>query len=1300
MKRIFALLAALCCLAFACCLSEDGNLIYNRDFEMEEGGIFPEGWYASGWNSANSLYDVVEEDEGRCLYIDSFENNDARWVQDVIVTPGESYRVSCYVKAENCSDEGRGANISILNTSVYSESVYDTDGQWVLLELYGRAGKKQDLIAVALRIGGYSGDCTGKAWFRDVRVEKSDIPDGFDAESFATFEPYVPSVQNEELSSLPQRQTPKWALVSFAAVLAFVFLSVRLGKKCDKRAEPGRVWEKLSVSAALMLALAIRIYYAIKVRGYSIDITDFMAWGESFRANGLRFYANVSFCDYPPVYMMLMGFVSWLRQTLGVAYDSSVHVLMVKSIPILCDLATAAVVYRLARKKWDPTKAMILCSFVLVNPAYIVNSAAWGQVDSVLALLLMLCVLWAMDRKWPLALSAFALAVLTKPQALIFGPLGLILLAKDCIRDEKSRRSGLTGLCSAVGIIYLVCLPFALNVYAAEDGKNVLAAVLFPIKWIWGQWFSAAGGYARLSVNACNLYTLLGKNWGNLGRDAMSIFSWSALAVSYLFAAGIMVFGKRRGRLPLAGAALMALLFAFAPMMHERYLFPVLALSLIAYIRIGDRRILYYFIAATAAQFLNAAMVLEWGQYRGFEDYGHLQASEQTVNAVVSAVNVLGALFIAWTALDVSLLGKVQRVKEYDAPSAGLEKHDYRLHLKRLDALLMAGVTLVYSAFAFWNLGTAKSPENEWVSGEYREQVTFDLGEIKTYRFTYFGGICNNNFTVSLSNDGENWTEENPAAYAAGYMYRWIWYAPQRMNTDGSFSNAYEDGLRTVDTGESGARVTYATDRDKYPLQTSRYLRITANGKGLRLGETAFIDVENECLYPVMSVTSSLEGADVYALIDEQDAVSLVPSYYNGMYFDEIYHARTAYEMLKGYHSDEMLEWSHPQLGKLIIMIGIKLFGMTPFGWRSMGTLFGALMLPVMYLLIKQLTGKTTLSACGMLLLALDSMHFTQTRIATVDTYAVFFIMLMYLFMIRYYKMNLHVDRLKTLLPLSLSGLCMAFAWASKWTGLYASVGLAVIFFISLIRRFMEYRRMADEASPGDADAKGDFGYRVAFTLAVCVVMFVIVPVLVYYFHYWWWFRTSGGLSVEKVWELQLRMYNYHSTLVDNHYFKTPWYEWPLIVKPMWYYSADIEFVGRGTVSSISCMGNPAVWWTGLAALLASLWLLATEKRVDQAVLLMVIGFLSQFLPWVLVPRSTFIYHYFASVPFIIIAIALIWNRFSEYSPRVARAGMIALLSAALVLFAMFYPLESGHHTSLDYAMHLRWFNWYNFDPQ
>ena len=427
------------------------------------------------------------------------------------------------------------------------------------------------------------------------------------------------------------------------------------------------------------------------------------------------------------------------------------------------------------------------------------------------------------------------------------------------------------------------------------------------------------------------------------------------------------------------------------------------------------------------------------------------------------------------------------------------------------------------------------------------------------------------------------------------------------------------------------------------------------------------------------------------------------PSYYNSSYFDEIYHARTAYEHLHGLTT---YEWTHPPLGKVLMMVGIKIFGMTPFGWRFMGALMGILMLPLMYLMVKQLGGSRRIAALAMTLLALDSMHFTQTRIATIDSYAVFFIMLMYLFMFRYIRMSFNRQPLqKTLLPLILCGTTMGLAWATKWIGIYASAGLAILFFWSLARRFMEYlhaRKRTDDEFDTDTErariaSARAFWPKALITLGVCVIFFIIVPLLIYYFSYYWHMQAAGGLTVQRVVDLQKSIFNYHAGLGgDTHYFRSPWYEWPVIAWPMWYYSGT-AYQAEGMISSISCMGNPAVWWTGLAAIIFTMCLVAWQRRSDDTGLTISVGFLSQYLPWVLVPRSTFIYHYFASVPFIIMATAFLMGRLEKRSRRAFAICAGILAGLALILFIMFYPLESGMPVSRNYAQYLRWFDWYNY---
>ena len=123
-------------------------------------------------------------------------------------------------------------------------------------------------------------------------------------------------------------------------------------------------------------------------------------------------------------------------------------------------------------------------------------------------------------------------------------------------------------------------------------------------------------------------------------------------------------------------------------------------------------------------------------------------------------------------------------------------------------------------------------------------------------------------------------------------------------------------------------------------------------------------------------------------LVDELDLVPIRISYMNSTYFDEVYFARTAYEYVHGLPA---YEWVHPPLGKLIQAIPIALMGMTPFAWRMAGNICGILMIAVMYILGKKLFKKRKWAITAALLMMLDTFHFAQSRMGTVDTELVLF---------------------------------------------------------------------------------------------------------------------------------------------------------------------------------------------------------------------------------------------------------------------------------------------------------------------
>ena len=82
-----------------------------------------------------------------------------------------------------------------------------------------------------------------------------------------------------------------------------------------------------------------------------------------------------------------------------------------------------------------------------------------------------------------------------------------------------------------------------------------------------------------------------------------------------------------------------------------------------------------------------------------------------------------------------------------------------------------------------------------------------------------------------------------------------------------------------------------------------------------------------------------------------------------------------------------------------------------------------------------------------MALLALDCMHLTQTRIATIDSFPVLFIMMSFFFMLRFMQRDLMAGMKPMLTDLAWSGVSIGLGIASKWIGLYAGAGLAVLFF-------------------------------------------------------------------------------------------------------------------------------------------------------------------------------------------------------------------------------------------------------------
>ncbi len=612
------------------------------------------------------------------------------------------------------------------------------------------------------------------------------------------------------------------------------------------------------------------------------------------------------------------------------------------------------------------------------------------------------------------------------------------------------------------------------------------------------------------------------------------------------------------------------------------------------------------------------------------------------------------------------------------------DKHE-ETRMTRTDWLVMLAVTLAYAVVAFINLGSANIPQTYYNMDGDEIVVEFEQPEdISSIR--YFSSLGMGTFSFSYSMDGEGYT---PAM------------------TD--VTETAEDG--TTETKREPLKVEHkATNMYEWEFYdtsfTAQYVSISVDEPGLRMLELGFCDADGKpvAIKSVKNTNPDAErGNSPSYMFDEQQYVPQRTYYMNEMYFDEVYHARTAYENINHIKPYEI---THPPLGKIILGIGIRIFGMNPWGWRFMGTLFGVLMLPLMYYLAKKLFHKTLYAFIPTALFALDFMHYTQTRIATIDSYSVFFIMLMYLFMYMYTETNFNRQPLKkTLLPLALCGVAFGLGAATKWLCIYAGAGLAVILFMQLFKRYREYAyaRLALSAEDAEGMDKGrreflesvsrGFVKNTFVTLLWCVLFFIVVPLIIYIASYipYMTVEGEGAYTFADVLKNQEYMFHYHSTLKPEHVhpFSSQWYAWPLDIRPVFFFQG--KGYTDGTMSSMSTMGNPLIWWGAIASVIALIVLRIRKGRLGRRTLFLTIAALSQYLPWILVTRETFIYHYFATVPFLILLMTVLAKYMIERTKHGKKAVFI-FIGACLVLFVMFYPVTTGTVVSKAYSdTFLRW---------
>ena len=945
-------------------------------------------------------------------------------------------------------------------------------------------------------------------------------------------------------------------------------------------------------------ALLLRLVLALVTDGYPYDMSCFVAWGDKLAAEGpAAFYSEGYFADYPPGYLWVLGLVGAIRAALHITYESKWTYFLLALVPSLCDCGLAWLVYRTAKRSSRGVKEHT----ALVLTAF----AAFNP------LMLFDTGVWKqIDGAFALPLVlCFVLLEQRRylPAAVLYGvalaikPQALLfgpVLAVCYLAAITLEKDRLRAFGRCFGGAALALLPPLLT------GLPFFGVVQLIPKLI-DKYTGTMSGYPYATINAFNWLAALGGNWKGQAYPALFGISWQQLGCLniLLVTAGLAYFAVRSVRggwfSPLLLAAYYGIgIFTLAHCMHERYMVPGVLLTLLAAAHWNDIRLYAAGVGLSLTGFINLATVYS---QTGTSDEWLTSATSSTVAVLTGLGETVCFVLLIFAVWDIARHGHTLALPETKPETAPPVPAPQPKWTRREVGALLA-LTAATAVLSFSYLGSRTAPQNplDATGTALSESVTLDGS------------------AVSL------------------WVYPGISFGGSMTVTDANGSTVFEKELNY------GTCFSWTAN----DVQLAAGTQLTVMVENAQLFELAFRDA-NDRLVPVTG------GG---ALFDEQTAVPDTISQLNSMYFDEIYHGRTGYEQL---HKMPVYETTHPPLGKDLIMVGIALFGMTAFGWRFAGTLFGVLLVPLAWCFVRRLTRKPWAAATAGVLLALDFMRFSQSRLATIDVYGTFFILLGAYCMVWYCQRVLTDGVNRALLPMALGGVAFGLGCAAKWTGIYAGAGLAVLYLGVLYARWQQKRP----------------GFRAEFRTAAVggVLFYVLLPLCLYigsYLPYWW---RDPAFSLSDWWQCQVSMFSYHATLKATHPFESRWYTWLLGLRPVWYYRNG--YLPYGMKASIAGMAGPVIWLVGLAALVGLLWHQVSGRGSRQgAGVLILYG--TQLIPWMLVTRCTFLYHYFPSSMFCLAALALVLARMKhvDWAKKIA-AGLCVV---ALVLFVLYYPALSG----------------------
>jgi dolichyl-phosphate-mannose--protein O-mannosyl transferase len=451
-------------------------------------------------------------------------------------------------------------------------------------------------------------------------------------------------------------------------------------------------------------------------------------------------------------------------------------------------------------------------------------------------------------------------------------------------------------------------------------------------------------------------------------------------------------------------------------------------------------------------------------------------------------------------------------------------------------------------------------------------------------------------------------------------------------------------------------------------------------------------------LFPAReSVPLNLDARDSVAIVFFM-ALGMITRFFriffpNELVFDEVHFGN----FTNWYIRQEYFHDIHPPLAKLIMFLvavcagykgnldfeksdkGVPYSDMIYVSLRSTPAFFGAMCVPLAYLAIRIMRGRHLTAAIGAVMIASDLTLIVEARHILSDGILHFFACLsicgVFLF-----------ERYPKWPALIFEGFCLGCVAACKYT----SGGILIMAFMRQFTRCDEDANSNDSERSATvinvANAKKFFMacWRCVF-LGICIV---VIQYAMFWIHLSvlpyepsggpnmpysvrtglvrrdkpnWESRQNAQPMIKRITELMIWMHRGNMGISSDHPYGSQWWSWPLFTRKwVLYWTKD----GR----HIMCLGNVLLWWPVFFGVLINAFLGIINMDYFSEEMGTVFGYAFSLLPFALIKRQMFLYHYSIPLIFAIYGLNLLIERHCGAKTR----GFLFCLFLAMDLFGFF----------------------------